>query len=407
MVKNKSLKSPTKLNQPQFLRLLCLFRAKKNKMTFLYPHLLWLLAIPALLALLGLVRRVRVSAAAHPKILRATARARTLHLDPATPAFQSKIENRKSKIFLILGLALAILALARPQWGRIEVPVFDQSREILIALDLSRSMLATDIRPSRLERARLLISALLDRLKGERVGLIIFSGTAFLQSPLSADYEILREFLPQLNTTYLPEGGTNYRALLDTAINSFGATDTAGGADRFLIILSDGEATDDNWRPLADDLKQKNIRVIALGVGTEAGAVLFDGTGGYIKDDSGKAVLSRLESATLQELADKTTGIYRNASGWVDLAQLLDATVSTGRKGEFREENRIRQAERYQWPLAAALLLLAMSYWREFPVRPKPRALRPAAAVPSEARSLTIPNSKIPTERSDRYDNSK
>jgi len=352
-------------------------------MSFYWPHLLWLLAIPLVLALAALVRRVRVTPAAHPKILHATAAARTLRLDPDTHSGnpQSEIRNPKSakpRLFLILGLSLAILALARPQWGRIEVPVFDQSREILIALDLSRSMLSPDVKPDRLDRARLLISSLLDKLKGERVGLIIFSGTAFLQSPLSADYEILREFLPQLNTTYLPEGGTNYRALLQTALDSFRATDTAGGADRYLIILSDGEATDDNWQPLVDQLKAKNIRVIALGVGTADGWMIPDGTGGYVKDDRGAVVRSKLNPATLQDLATTTKGRYTDASSWVDIAQLIDSTVATGRKGEFREENRIRLAERYQWPLAVALLLLALSYWREFPVRPKPRDLRPA-----------------------------
>jgi len=367
-------------------------------MSFYWPHLLWLLAIPIALALAALARRVRVTPAAHPKILRAQARARTLQLENPTqdsglrtPDSAFRNPHSAIRIFLALGLALAILALARPQWGRVEVPVFDQSREILIALDLSRSMLSTDIKPNRLERARLLITSLLDKLKGERVGLIIFSGTAFLQSPLSADYEILREFLPQLNTTYLPEGGTNYRALLDTAINSFSATtDTA---DRYLIILSDGEATDDNWRPFADELKKENIRVIALGVGTETGSMIPDGTGGYVKDPRGAVVLSKLDPATLRALADKTAGVYADASGWVDLAQLIDSTVATGRKGEFHEENRVRQAERYQWPLAAALLLLAMSYWREFPVRPKPRALRPAP-LRGEIPNPEIPNSK-------------
>ena len=94
----------------------------------------------------------------------------------------------------------SIVALARPQWGRIDEPVFEQSREIVIALDLSRSMQTPDVKPTRLERAKLLIESLLDRLTGERVGLVVFSGTAFLQSPLSADYEILREFLPSLGS---------------------------------------------------------------------------------------------------------------------------------------------------------------------------------------------------------------
>ena len=117
----------------------------------------------------------------------------------------------RPRLWLWFGLALCIVALARPQWGVIEEQVFDQSREVLIAIDLSRSMLAQDVKPSRLDRSKLLIQSLLDGLKGERVGLVLFAGTAFLQSPLSADYEILREFLPALNPDYLPEGGSNYR----------------------------------------------------------------------------------------------------------------------------------------------------------------------------------------------------
>src|SRR5690606_34307084 len=120
----------------------------------------------------------------------------------------------RPRVWLYAGLALSIVALARPQWGRIEEPVFDQSREILLAIDLSRSMLTPDVKPSRLDRAKLLIQSLLEKLAGERVGLVVFAGTAFLQSPLSADYEILREFLPALDPDFLPQGGSNYGALI-------------------------------------------------------------------------------------------------------------------------------------------------------------------------------------------------
>ncbi|MDR1010741.1 MAG: VWA domain-containing protein [Opitutaceae bacterium] len=352
-------------------------------MSFHWPQLLWLLALPAILLFVEIVRRVGGAIAAHPKILRARAGRRSLRLEPV--ARQSKIQTPKSKIrpLLHLGLALTIAACARPQWGRIEEPVFDQSREILIALDLSRSMDATDVKPTRLDRARLLVNGLLSGLKGERVGLVVFAGTAFLQSPLSSDYEILRDFLPLLNTKYLPQGGTDYTALLNTALSSFGQSDSA---DRFLIILSDGEANDETWRPLAEKLKERNIRVIALGVGTEAGSIMPDGAGGLIKDERGAVVLSKLEPKTLQELATVTNGVYTDASSWIALADLIDETVATGRKGVFREENRVRLAERFQWPLAAALLFLALGYWFEFPVRPKNRAIRLAATVAQAAK---------------------
>lgn len=334
-------------------------------MTFAWPQLFWLLLVPAALLVGELLRRRRAAAADHPKILQAEAGSH--HLSLVT----SPTRRRGTRWWLVLGLGLCVIALTRPQWGRIDEPVFDQAREILIAIDLSRSMLSPDVRPSRLERAKLLTQSLLEKLSGERVGLVSFAGTAFLQSPLSSDYEILREFLPALGPEFLPEGGTNYRALLTTSLAAYGTST----ADRFLIVLSDGEATDDDWQAEAAELKKKGIRVIALGIGTTAGAMIPDGAGAFVKDQRGAVVLSKLESGTLQELARVTGGTYRDASSWLDLAGVLRATVEAGQKGKFMEKNSVRLVERFQWPLAAGLWCLLMSFCYEFPVRPRPRAL--------------------------------
>ena len=339
-------------------------------MTFAWPQLLWLLAAPAALLVWELLRGRRLAGIIHPKILRAEAglRSVTLSAESAAP-----LASSRRRLLLCAGIAFGIVALARPQWGRSDEPVFDQSREIVIALDLSRSMLTPDVKPSRLERAKLLIESLLDRLHGERVGLVVFSGTAFLQSPVSADYEILREFLPSLGPDFLPEGGTNYRELLDAAVGAFGESSSA---DRYLIILSDGEATDDDWRAGIGELSKRGIRVIGLGVGTAAGAMIPDGAGAFMKDENGAVVLSKLESGTLRELADATHGAYRDASQWVDLAKVLASTVEEGRKGRFVEHNNVRLVERYQWALAQALICLIACFWLEFPVRPKSREAR-------------------------------
>ena len=352
-------------------------------MSFYWPQAFWLLLIP--LGLLGLDLRRRRSATANPrpKITQAEARQSSVILGPSS----ARAGAPRTRLLLTLGLVAAILAVARPQWGQLEEPVFDQAREIIIALDLSRSMLSQDVKPSRLERARLLITSLLERLKGERVGLVVFSGTAFLQSPLSSDYEILREFLPVLNTDYLPEGGTNYDALLETTLSAFGAS---SAADRFLIVLSDGEAQSDTWQKHIGELKTKGIRVLTLGVGTDEGAMIPDGSGAFMKDERGAVVLSKLDSSTLRELADKTDGRYVDASAWVDLAQLIQSTVEQGQRGEFKETSRVRLAERYQWPLGAALVLLLLSFWREFPVRPHPRALQLATPTPLKSAALAL-----------------
>jgi Ca-activated chloride channel family protein len=343
-------------------------------MSFAWPHMFWLLFVPALLLWWELTHQRRAAASVRPKILRAEAGARSLKLSASGDHLPS---SAKPRLWLCAGLVLAIVALARPQWGRIEEPVFDQSREILLAVDLSRSMLAQDIKPSRLERAKLLIQALLEKLAGERVGLVVFSGTAFLQSPLSADYEILREFLPSLGPDFLPEGGSNYGALLDTALQAFGSS---GSADRFLVVLGDGEATDEGWREHIEQLKKKDIRVIGLGVGTSGGAMIPDGSGGFVKDERGAVVLSKLESSTLQALAQATNGVYRDAGGWVDVAALVNETIAAGRKGQFVEKNTVRLVERFQWPLAFGLWCLLVSFCYEFPVRPRVRDVKLATS---------------------------
>ncbi|MEO7796841.1 MAG: VWA domain-containing protein, partial [Opitutaceae bacterium] len=339
------------------------------------PYLLWALLAPAIWLGWELThRRRRSGAGIHPKILRAEAGTSTVDLLPTAAGTSAKSRPR---VWLALGLAFGIVAIARPQWGRLEEPVFDQAREILLAIDLSRSMLTPDVKPSRLDRGKLLISSLLEKLEGERVGLVVFSGTAFLQSPLSADYEILREFLPNLGPDFLPEGGTNYRALIDTSLSAFGSS---SAADRFLIVLSDGEATDEDWKSHIPELKKKGIRVIGLGVGTSSGAMIPDGSGGFIKDDRGAVVLSKLESGTLQELATATGGAYRDASAWVDLAALLKQTVEAGQKGQFVEKNTVRLVERFQWPLALGLWCLLASLCYEFPVQPRPRDVKLASS---------------------------
>jgi Ca-activated chloride channel family protein len=335
-------------------------------MSFHSPYILWLLVPLVLLFSWELARHTVRAAVSWPKIARAWAGA----FDVSLGAQHTTAETRP-RLWLWFGLALCIVALARPQWGVIEEQVFDQSREVIIAVDLSRSMLAQDVKPSRLDRSKLLIQSLLDGLKGERVGLVLFAGTSFLQSPLSADYEVLREFLPALNPEYLPEGGSNYKAMLEASMQAFGTST----ADRYLIILSDGESTVDDWKGVTASLKTKGVRVIGLGVGTAQGSFIPDAAGGLVKDERGAVVMSRLNSSTLQELAQVTGGAYTDASAWIDLPALLSKTVEAGKKGEFSEKNTARLMERYQWFLGPGLLCLLFSFWAEFPVRPRERAL--------------------------------
>jgi len=364
-------------------------------MRFAWPYVLLLLLVPSLLLLRNLLRRARgPQEGGRSRILAATTEGNSLQV---TQTASAGPRRRSLRLWTLLSAMLAILALARPQWGVIEDPVFEQSREILIGLDLSRSMQADDTKPSRLSRAKLLVQSLLERLQGERVGLVVFSGTAFLQSPLSTDYEILQDLLPDLGPDFLPEGGTAYRALLKTSLDAFSTT---SNADRFLVILSDGEALDDDWKPLIASLKERNVRVISLGVGTTQGAMIPDGSGGLVKDERGAAVLSRLEPATLQELASATNGTYRDASTWIDVSALIRETVEKGQQGAFVEKRSVRHEERYQWPLAASLLCALVALLLEFPVRIRPRHLgRHARSAATTTAALGLLLLGLPQQR--------
>ena len=169
--------------------------------------------------------------------------------------------------------------------------------------------------------------------------------------------------------------------MLEISIQSFGTSTAA----RYLIILSDGGSTEEGWQEMGATLKTKGIRVIGLGIGTSQGSFIPDEKGTFVKDERGAVVLSRLESDTLQQLAQTTGGAYADASSWVDLTALLKQTVEAGKKGDFSEKNTARLLERFQWFLAPGLLLLVISFWAEFPVRPRERALPLGASTKQKA----------------------
>jgi Ca-activated chloride channel family protein len=244
-----------------------------------------------------------------------------------------------------------------------------------------------------LARAKLLIGNLLDELQGERVGLACFAGTAFLQVPLSSDYEVLRDILPGLDPSFLPQAGTDFTGMLRVAGEAFGQSTAA---DRFLIVLSDGEAHDEEWRTGLAELKKKGVKIISLGVGTAAGSLLSDPQGGVVKDGRGAAVLTRLEPATLEELARETGGAYREAANWVDVAELLSETVQQGKTGDFAKTREARQAERFQWALAPAVFLLALSLAFEIPTLPGRR--RVAMGVTTSGEPIPLPLNKKTTK---------
>lgn len=301
-------------------------------------------------------------------------------------------ENARPAILILVAIALALVAIARPRWGEDTTESYSHTREVMIALDLSRSMLAEDVAPSRLDHAKQITEYLLDSLSGESVGLVVFSGTAFVQVPLSPDYQIIREFMPSLDTDYLPRGGSDYSKMLDAALDGFSETEDR---DRYLIVLSDGESSTEGWEQRLGRMAEREIHVVSIGLGTSNGAFVPDlQNGGYLADANGDAVHSKLMPATLQALARRTNGKYVDASSLSDLATiktLLAETVETGRKGRVSNASGSAQIERFQWFLLPAILLGCISLLREFRQRPKPRQVRRDNDAPANDDSHDIP----------------
>lgn len=286
-------------------------------------------------------------------------------------------ERTHTAVFVVLAIAFAVIAIARPRWGENPSHSYSQTREVMIAVDLSRSMLTEDVAPSRLDRAKQLTENLLDSLQGESVGLVVFAGTAFVQVPLSPDYRIIREFLPSLDTDYLPHGGSDYSKMLDAALEGFSET---ADRDRYLIVLSDGESSTEGWEQRLGRMAEREIHVVAIGLGTANGAFIPDlQNGGYLADANGGAVHSKLMPATLEALARRTNGKYFDSSSLTDTAAvnaLLEQTVETGRKGRVANATGSAEIERFQWFLLPAILFGLISLLREFQQRTRPRQIR-------------------------------
>ena len=285
----------------------------------------------------------------------------------------TKSDNKPASTFSIIAIGFGVIALARPMWGEQDNNLQTSAREVMIAFDLSRSMLATDVEPTRFEQATALATGLLDALEGERVGLTVFAGTAFVQVPMSPDYQIIREFLPELGPDYMPRGGSDYTAMLNAALEGFGEKD---GLDRYLLVLSDGESTTDGWQDLLKELSERRIHVLSVGVGTEAGGFLDNGYGGYYKDAEGNVIHSKLSPATLEALANRTDGSYLNVSDVASAVEALVTEIRSGKKGRFEGEGSAGALERFQWFLFPSILLAFVGLLKEFRPRPAPRAIR-------------------------------
>jgi Ca-activated chloride channel homolog len=336
--------------------------------------LIWVVPLLLLAYLYGWRRRRR--------ILRTFAAARTL----AGIAPTGIAARRRWGAVLVLAASLVlVMAMSGPQYGFHWQKIERRGVDIVIALDCSRSMLATDIQPNRLDRAKREIYDLLNMLEGDRVGLVAFSGTAFLQCPLTVDYQAFNLFLRVLTPDYLPVGGTDLAAALRTAQGAF---DPQAASDKAVILITDGENTGpDDPLQAAQEAHEAGIKLFCIGVGSNDGVPVPAAQGGFKKDAAGKIILSHLDEPLLTRMALATGGGYvRSVAGDMDLdtiyrdqihGHMKAATLQSGRKQVW--------SDRFQWPLALAVLFLFIVRWMPLVKKPLAILLLPLALAAAPA----------------------
>lgn len=259
-------------------------------------------------------------------------------------------------MFLLAGVLFLVLALTAPQFGA--KPTMAQRRgvDVMVLLDVSRSMLAQDLKPSRLERAKYQIGHLLDRLHGDRVGLVVFAGQAFVQCPLTLDYGAIQMFLDIVDTTTIPVQGTAIGEALELAVRSF----TEEDQHKVVILFTDGEDHLGDPLQVAEKLAEEGARIFAVGLGTADGELipgLEEGAGlSYHKDRQGQYVKTRLDEATLRQIALATDGDYFRSSLQGGELDAIGEHIAQMDQKDFGVARFTRYKERFQIPLFLALV---------------------------------------------------
>lgn len=264
-----------------------------------------------------------------------------------------------------LAVLLMAFALLRPQWGFNWQQVSRRGVDIYFAVDVSKSMLAQDIKPDRLTRTKLALKDIVAKIKGDRLGLIAFAGGAFIQCPLTVDYNGFMISVDALSTDLLPRGGTSITRAIEEAIKGF-----EGGQKKYsvLVLITDGENHEGAPQALIEKLKKSGIRVYGVGIGTQEGELIpiidNEGKRGFLKDRSGKIVKTRLDDGLLKELALKTGGSYVQARS-IDfgLEKLYDKKIANLEEREIETKQARRYEERYQIFLSIAFFLLLFDFF--------------------------------------------
>lgn len=260
-----------------------------------------------------------------------------------------------------LYFGLLIVALLGPSFGETSREIKTVGKDIFICIDLSQSMNAKDVQPSRLSKVKFELKNIIKAFSSDRIGLIMFSSEAYLQCPLTYDNNALNLFIQTLNTEMVPNYGTDFGPPLEMAMEKLTDEDTilTRSKAKIVILISDGEDFGDNTDEVASDLEDEGISLFTLGVGTKQGSKIPTRTG-FKRDNSGKEVVSKLNSSSLEELADNTDGEYFEINESKNDTQRLIGAIN-GVEGELREAKKVDTTQnRYFYFLGAALLLMIL-----------------------------------------------
>lgn len=321
---------------------------------FANPEYFWgLLLIPLLLSLFAYARVLR------RKDLNSFGSARLMSF-----LMPSVSKSRPAIKFVILMLALGffIIGLARPQFGSKLKKVKREGVELMIALDVSNSMMAEDIEPNRLERAKRAIARLIDRLKDDKIGLIVFAGQAYTQLPITSDYNSAKLFLNSISPDFIPVQGTAIGAAIDLATRSFTPSSESNKA---IIVITDGENHEDDAIGAAQAAAEKGVFIHTVGMGLPQGApipVFKNGQKEYRKDGEGKTVITKLDEQMLEQISASGKGIYIRANNaQVGLNTLFDE-INKMQKSEMESRTFSEYNDQFQYFFAIGLILLLFEF---------------------------------------------
>jgi len=265
----------------------------------------------------------------------------------------------------LFALTMLLLALANPQVGTKIEEVKQIGIEVYILLDVSKSMLAEDIKPSRLEKAKYEISKLIQRLKGDKLGLIVFAGRAYVQIPLTSDYSAANLFLNAVDVNSVPQAGTAIGPALNLALKSFNYDD---GTKKAIVLITDGEDHEGDIEAAIEEANSKDVSLYAIGFGSPAGVPIpiYNGSGaavGFKKDNQGNIVLTKLDETILKNLADKGNGKYYRGSNTEDELEFIYNDLSKIEQTEYGSKRITEYEDRFYYFLLPAILLLIAEFF--------------------------------------------